>query len=276
MDVSELERAINESGFPLQLGVKQLVVGNPHWRTILSEHPWTDPLSSDEKFIDFVLQQGQDYPVRLVVECKRARETEWVFLREPSTRSGRDNRLNVRSRVAVRRGGGVIDEWIDLPFTKGSPEANYCVIRKNGQRSQELLERTAAEVVRATESLAQQEVAIFQRSRNLPDPTSTLTRVYVPMIITTAKMSICDAEYDSLELDSGEVRNPTSFESPFVRFTKSLGSLETSRSNAKSIEEFSKQSERSVIVVQATNFLHFLETFQMSRHMPEGIRAALF
>lgn len=276
MDAAELQKAINESGFPLQFGIEQLVYRAGAWKTILSEHPWIDPLNSDEKFIDLVLQQGQDYPVRLVVECKRARDTEWLFLRSPTSYPGRDERLHTKSRVFVRQGGGNIDQWLSLPFRPGSPEAGYCVVRRNGQRSQELLERTAAELVRATESLAQQEVAICGRSgRTLADPDRSLKRIYIPVVITTATMSICDADYAKLDLASGEVRDAVSLESPVIRFVKSLAALDPNRSNATTIEEFSTQSERSVVVVQATHFLDFLQNLELSKQTNADLLKAL-
>jgi hypothetical protein len=85
-----------------------------------------------------------------------------VILREPTSEQEKDTEIGVRARVMTRRpdGGQVLDDWIDVPFLPGSPEGNYCVIRKNGQRTQELLEKTAAEVVRATEALAVQESEI--------------------------------------------------------------------------------------------------------------------
>ncbi len=276
MNDSELQKAINESGFPLQLGLQQLVSGVRGWKTILAEHPWKDPLSSEEKFIDLVLQQGQDYPVRLVLECKRARDTEWLFLREPSTYPGRDERLKVRARIVVRHGGGNINQWIDVPFVPGSPEAGYCVIRKNKQRSQELLERTAAEVVRATDCLAQQETVIYEGDGSaLPDPRRNFRRVYVPVIVTTARLFICDAEYEELDVQAGEIGGLVASEVASVRFMKTLVSFDPRQSSAQSIEEFSTQSERSIVVVQAAHFLSFLRGFQLGSNMRGELRSAL-
>jgi hypothetical protein len=161
MNDAELAKAINESGFPLQLGLK-LLAHSGDWRVALSEHAWRDPTSEDPKFIDIVFRGRGDGPQRLVIECKRARGTEWIFLRDATEYSERDKRLRVRARVAamVPRLNTAIDDWADVPFIPGSPEANFCVIRKNNQRSQDLLEKTAAEIVRATDVLALQEYQI--------------------------------------------------------------------------------------------------------------------
>lgn len=276
----DLARAINESGFPLQLGLKELARSRGGaWHVILSEHPWRDPVNNDEKFIDLVLRGRGDGPQRLVIECKRSRETEWLFLREPTSYHDRDGRLNVRARALVRRhvGDNMIDEWLDVPFLPGSPEANYCVIRKNNQRSQELLEKTAAEVVRATDALAHQESEIYKRTRSsIVSFDQALTRVYIPMIVTTANMYICDAEYARVDPQTGEVPDLSATEVPIVRFMKSLGSPDPRQSSATSIEQFAQQSERSVVVIQAAHFANCLDEWDLSQRMPPTLREALF
>jgi hypothetical protein len=266
MNAVELARAINESGFPLQVGLK-LLANTGDWRVALSEPAWRDPNSEDPKFIDIVLRGRGPGPLRLVIECKRARDTEWIFLREPTSYADCNNRLNVRARLAVRRqsGPGVVD-WTDIPFIPGSAEANYCVIRKNRQRSQDLLEKTAAELVRATEALARQEYTINDRVRQGDTTVNKgLSRVYVPMIVTTAKMYICDADYQGVDLQTGEVPNSSATAFPVVRFRKSLGGGDHKEWAARSVEQFAEWSERSVVVVQAAAFLDLLRRWDLGQ-----------
>jgi hypothetical protein len=269
MEDIELLKAINESGFPLQMGVQRLALTRD-WQVVLSEHAWRDPLSGDEKFIDLVVRR-MGGPERLVVECKRARDTEWLFLRH--SHQYQPDELNVRSRLAARNPtkGGLFDEWLDLNFVPGSPEAAYCVIRKNGQRSQEMLERTAAEVVRATDALALQEINI-----NVKNGGRLFGRAYVPMIVTTARMFVCDVDYDQVEPQTGEVASATIITTPIIRFKKSLSAPDLARSSAVSVEEFAAQSERSVVVVQAAAFSEFLKNWGISRRMPTQLSSALF
>ena|SRR6185312_9944496 len=101
MSISEahLAKAINESGFPLQLGLKQLAQSQPDRRVILTEHPWLGPLGDHEKVVDMVIGGRGNGPQRLVIECKRARNTEWLFLREQIGHEPRDGRLAVRART---------------------------------------------------------------------------------------------------------------------------------------------------------------------------------
>lgn len=111
-------------------------------------------------------------------------------------------------------------------FSSWITEANYCVIRKNRQFCQELLERTAAEIVRATDALAEQETEIFLRANGSAPRNATarrLFRLYVPVIVTTAKLYICDADYTKIDLAEGQLGALSSAKVHFVRFTKSLG-----------------------------------------------------
>src|SRR5437773_2682861 len=71
----DLLAEINRSGFPLQLGVEELVkTGSLHsWTVRYTEHHWQHPSSNREGFIDLVLTQSNGVG-ELVVECKRVQE----------------------------------------------------------------------------------------------------------------------------------------------------------------------------------------------------------
>jgi hypothetical protein len=202
---ANFRKAINDSGFPLQLGLEQLAKRVPGWLVLGAEVAWADG-EEDEKFIDLVVKQ-EGGPIRLVVECKRARDSEWLFLRSPNAYPyhQRDQTINVRCRVMCRPALGVtgtfVDHWMDLPFMPGSPQAEYCVLRKDNQRTQTLLEKTAAEIVRATEAIACQEAAIVDHGRTSAPQlvNQAIARVYVPMIVTTAKLFMCDANYEDID-----------------------------------------------------------------------------
>ena len=254
--VEDIEKAINESGFPLQLGLKRLLqTAGTRWRVALWEHPWRDPLSGDEKLLDMALsaESGQ----MMMIECKRARDTEWIFLREQSG-GQHDSRLATQCWVTAKKGNHPPDvfDWTNVPHVPGSPVALFCVIRKNNQRSQELLERTAAELVRATEAVARQELKLFETTKK------RLSRIYTPVIVTTAKLILCDIDYQDFDVQSGEMLADSSRQVPFIRFTKSLSVPETYL-GADNLSDISKQSERSVVVVSAGSFVEFLNKWDV-------------
>ena len=249
-----------------------------NWRTAVSEFPWQDPLSGDEKFLDLVVRANNAIdPTAFVVECKRAREAHWIFLRKSNADPGRDAIVNVRARIMVRLPeGGTCDDWTDLPFIPGSPEADYCVVRKGGKNSNELLEKTAAEIVRGAEALAVQESTLhwksFRYSGNNAPP---IRRIYIPVIVTTAKLYICDADYSTVDPLTGEVPIESITEVPMMRFAKSLVLLDADRTAADSVEKVADQSERSVLIIQAAAFTEILKKWNLSGRMPQSLRALL-
>jgi hypothetical protein len=111
--------------------------------------------------------------------------------------------------------------------------------------------------VRATDPLARQEYQIYERTNlRLTSLNQGLSRIYVPMIVTTAEMYICDADYDGIDLETGEVTDLTkSSRVPVVRFMKAFDAGDAKQSGAVSIEKFADQSERTVVVVQARAFI---------------------
>jgi hypothetical protein len=260
MNNTDLEKAINDSGFPLQLGIRQLLQSaGTRWRLSLWEHPWRDPASGDEKFVDMALID--DAGQTLVVECKRARDTEWIFLREESG-GQHDSRLAVRVFVtAVREGKQPqAHEWCSVPHIPGTPIASFCVVRKNGQRSQELLERTAAEVVRATEAIARQELLLFKSNKK------RLSRIYTPIVVTTARLLLGDVDFSKFDVEKGEAAGSSFVELPFIRFTKSL-SVPEKFVDANALSEIADQAERSVVIVSASALVRFLSKWEVTRNI---------
>lgn len=149
------------------------------------------------------------------------------------------------ARVVARRAGvpqPLINEWTNVQCVPGSPIAEYCVIRKARKDGQvDLLERISAEIVRATDALADEE------------------------------LNLCMKQGD---LDTGEVSDAQQVAVPFLRFTKSLGAGTIART-ATSLADVSSQSERSVLVVQAGSFVDFLDKWDLGNITTE-LRGALF
>jgi len=73
--------------------------GGARFHVALSEHPWRDPLANETKFLDLVLRSGNDQ--FLVIECKRARDTEWIFLREPTDDAPNNHRRVARAWITA-------------------------------------------------------------------------------------------------------------------------------------------------------------------------------
>ena len=81
MSVDPTLRAANDSGFPLQIAIERQVQnssGEHGWTVRYSEHSWSNN-EGQSGFIDMVLQDKYK-SLFAVVECKRIRDAEWVFL----------------------------------------------------------------------------------------------------------------------------------------------------------------------------------------------------
>jgi hypothetical protein len=206
----------NASGFPLQIAVENYIrqtEAKHRWRVFVREHAWT--LGEDSGFIDLVLvdRPGTFY---LTVECKRVRESSWVFLPWDGDPQLRRHMNAWVSSHADGRGVGAFG-WHDLSGSPDSPEVAFCSVKgqdPSGQRT--LLERVGSELILSTEALAR-ELRGF-RHETLPD-----LKIHVAVIVTTAKLTVANFNPDKLSLKDGNLPADTQFEEvPFVRFRKQL------------------------------------------------------
>jgi hypothetical protein len=76
---SEPIKIANSSGFPLQIAVSSIVNKSRNWRVMFEEHPWRLNETRTDGFIDIVAFNKKDNTV-MVIECKRYKDTGWVFL----------------------------------------------------------------------------------------------------------------------------------------------------------------------------------------------------
>src|SRR5262245_38131557 len=89
----------NASGFLLQLALRdaaRTTFDQHGWGVISDEYPWRD--DTEECFIDLVLEKRDG---RVVVECKRRRNAEWVFIVPEYAKE-----QTSRARLLWIRGGG--------------------------------------------------------------------------------------------------------------------------------------------------------------------------
>ena len=78
----KLEKLVNSSGFPLQIALQHLIESKKSdhgWDVLSHEHPWANKEAGSEGFIDLILVNNSDRHI-MVVECKRVRDTYWIFL----------------------------------------------------------------------------------------------------------------------------------------------------------------------------------------------------
>lgn len=249
---------VNSSGFPLQIAIENHVndtFGEHGWRTRYTEHSWSNASTGESGFIDLVLanQHGTQF---LVVECKRVKDTSWIFLVPEKSKK---TRRHAKSFVMNKDGTDLKRfDWIDLTLDPSTPQSQYCVIPGTDNRSQSLIERASAELVSATEALA-----IEDKSLSLNDRYDL--KIYFNVIVTTAKIKVCRFDPSTISLEEGKVEEAEFDEVPFVRFRKQLNpvyELPEVYAVAGNID-IARAKENTIFVVNSAHISTFLKEFEI-------------
>lgn len=248
--------AANSSGFPLQIAAVHAINQSKNWRVLLEEHPWRSDITGGEGFIDIVAVTRIDDTCAMVLECKRVRQTSWVFLiPKPSVSHSR--------RVTVWVSNRVDSKWAEYGWKNWGPypptyESEYCAIPGQESGRKTLLERTACDLTDSVQALAEQEKQI-QEKRN----TNNFTRAYIPVVLTTAQLFVSHFDPADISLTDGSLPEDTPF-SPvsYLKFRKSL-STRAQASSTTSIEKLYSESERTIFVVNAEHLPEFLQELRI-------------
>jgi hypothetical protein len=238
-----LKKIVNSSGFLFQLRVEREVGPSRlhQWEVLAREHPWIDKESENEGYIDLVLGQGI---TRMVIECKRTQDANWIFLL-PDNSYGTQLRSMYISSVAPQQYRSGAHDFHPNPQSFIS---EFCVVRGQGEKDSPMLERISGGLLNSLEALAVEEVLLSSRY-------SYGNRyVYVPVIVTNARLHVCRFKIEDVSLDEGKLTD-ANFESvPLIRFRKSLTTRLTQNSAADTIEQANKNKLRTVLVVHADSF----------------------
>jgi hypothetical protein len=246
----------NASGFPLQIGVSNAVNQSSRWRVVLEEHPWRSDEVGSEGFIDLVVEDRNSHFETFVIECKRVRQTAWVFLlpKLPSSLRSRATVFGSQLEDSKWRHFG----WEDWQADPVTYQSQYCAIPGQDQGRKNILERSASDLVLSVEELANQERRLHQQQKGI----ANLSRVYVPVFVTTAQLFIAEFDPSSISLGDGCLPKETPFsEVSYIRYRKSLTTLGESSSPA-SIGDFHAASERTIFVINALKFPNFLHQYE--------------
>ncbi len=247
----------NSSGFPLQIRVGHVAKSSKSWNLFVQEHPWRSIDTNNEGFIDLVLIDDNKTQA-MVVECKRVRQASWVFL-IPN--------INCKERTHVRL--WITDQsgsdwpsfgWINLQAIP-SYESMFCAIPGQEHGRQNLIERTGAELIEATESLAFQEKELADK---YPPEMRYFMRIYIPVIITTAELKVSCFDPSIINLSDGELPEGTEFTTvPYIRFRKSFTSIVRPDTKAETIKDIYSESERTIFIVNAEHVEDFLNSWEI-------------
>jgi hypothetical protein len=256
MDIEKFNKTVNSSGFPLQIAIENAVKSpNCEWRVLTKEHSWEKDAGDLGGFIDSILENNNKQDV-LTIECKRARDTNWIFL-QPDPKQ--NSRKHVKHWVTYYE-SGILKKygWIDGTAEPSSPESEFCIIDRQDE-TKPMLERISSELITATESFARKD-----REYLIGNP--NLLRFVTPVIVTTAQLQLCNFLPENISISSGEISGASYQTIPFLRFRKQLSTraVDINKITKPTYYEISKAKENTVFIVNSDHFLEFLEQFQIN------------
>lgn len=250
----DLRKIANASGFMFQLAVEHAVRSSRNrrkWRPTAREIPWFDQDTTEQRFADLLLVRGSRD--RLVVECKRTKDADWVFL-APASVPERTKYITtqwIQNHPSTGPRGG----WTALEWTPESPVAEFCAIRGTGEGNVSLLERIGAPLARAAEYLADAELEEYKKAG------AEGFCIFVPVIVTTAKLHVCRFQEEQVSLLDGKLPEADGeFEEvPLVRFTKSLSAVTSDATAGASLGRRMSQAMRTVLVINSERLVDTIE-----------------
>jgi hypothetical protein len=259
---SDLAKIVNGSGFPLQIAVERAVQQTAaRWGVLHREHAWLHG-NGQSGFADLVIANDQNCV--MVIECKRVRESDWVFITNEEPEKTIDSRIFINN---TKGHGKEHHGYFDLQSSPSSFESDYCVMAGQDAKSRPLLERIAYDVATATEAVAQEEQPhAVARSYGF--------RCYVGVVVTTARLSVCAIDPSEISIIDGEATNQSISEVPWIRFRKQLShELAVPPENLEwSFSGISKAKEKVTFVVNAGNLVKFLNKWGLITQSLSALR----
>jgi len=255
----ELLRVANDSGFPLQIAIQQSVHASSQahgWKVVHAEHAWVNPADDKSGFVDLVLRDRHSF-ASLVVECKRVRNTTWLFL---NTKGSTENRRHCKAWTTHHKDGQFnAFGWFDVQIDPSTPEANFCAVRgQNTNDKNTFLERIAGELISSTEAIALEE-------RDYRRENMESLRMYFNVVVTTAKLAIANFDPANLSTADGTLSQADFTEVPFVRVRKqfSLRPAHLTPKDWARHDDPDYRRENTVFIVQADRLNQFLTQFDI-------------
>lgn len=247
---------LNAAGFAFQLAVEDIVIRSAdrhQWKITSREHGWRDE-DDNPRFIDLVLTKGSTH---LVIECKRHREAHWVFLvPDPPERRQAEPRRHFRARYLKNRdtsdGPRAVSDLSDFQLDPRSWESSFCAVQGGSDRDQQMLDRICAELTRSADALLSQQLKVHGRGdlRNLILRDNAVW-IAVPVIVTTASLSVCRFDPAAVSASSGELQaKDARFEQiQAIRYRKSFDAPQSTQGSE--LDELEPRAQRTLCIVGA-------------------------
>ena len=252
-------KVAGSTGFLLQLQAADEIRGLPptcNCEVFGEEVPWIARDGSTQ-FIDLIVKRG---PALFVIECKRSRDSEWVFLEGTAPSGGKRHdggTPKVKTLWTCNGGSG----FHNIPAKPNSRVADFCCLPGSGT-----LERIAAVAADSTEAFAETALSEGLLSQQL--------YFFYPMNVTN--LPLRHATFSDLKVNSdGEIDleqeardSQESFSAePWILFRKtlrplSLGSEKPEPPGRSRMRQLMQLSTRHSFVVQTSRLGEFFRLFE--------------
>ncbi|MGD0753374.1 MAG: hypothetical protein ABSA23_18490 [Anaerolineales bacterium] len=253
-----LLKIINASGFLFQLRIEQEIKSTDLariWDISAREHRWYDSQEGSDGFMDLVLTQTGS--ARIVIECKRVTNANWIFL----IPDNKDRVLNAQIKWTMRiKPDKYFTDWQDFKVRPVSPEATFCIVRGQGEKDTPMLERVSSLLLRSIEYLAHEEFTYTDRGDKKP-------YLYFPVIITNATLHVCRFDPQKIDINKGQINaiDDIEFEIvPCVRFRKNFSSTIDPSKLQKDLETTNRSNERTIFVINSESLTETLSKWDTS------------
>jgi hypothetical protein len=249
---------LNRTGYPLQIALAQETRAHETrhgWRVIYQEHAWRALQGDESGYLDLVLENPRIDTV-LVIECKRTQNKEWAFLHEVGSDLPRRAAHGLVAPIVNGLKGPNCPYWQAVAMEPSTPIATFCAMPKDARDPS--VDALASELVLAAEGLAKEEVDTYLKQRG-----GDARRLYLAAIVTTADLTACGVDLQSISLSDGQLpANARMTSVRAVRFTKQLESRATVMYQPQKFgyeaAELARAKERTVFVVRADALTWFL------------------
>jgi hypothetical protein len=238
--------ALMASGFPFQTAIAQMVQETQNCSLTSEETPWCDETGADQ-FIDLIAQKGD---ISLVIECKKTQKETFTFLCPGRLANGNVNRARCIGLYQIQDVSHRMQfSCNDLNLMPKSVESMFCVVStSHAGKDRRLLERDAQHLIRGTDAYEP------RRKREIDANVVQAEKLFIPVLVTNAKLFIANYDPADISLDTGEFSNWSDAEVSsvsWVRFRKAFTSAGR------------ELGDRTVFVVSAPAFQEFLNRLEV-------------
>lgn len=204
---NEIRRAFNSHGFPFQEAVLRRIGENKSesgWEVWLPEFPVS--VQDQTTRIDMILR-NEFKNKYIVCECKRANPAiaNWCFAKSQQRVKGSWSDNRVYGEALLDQGGGVIG--MHIKELQGGVDIYHIAVEAKTNKKGETnstgkgqIEEAAGQVCRGLNGLFE-----FFHKRQALKKESRTELLFVPMIITTAKLYVTDNDLSLASIESGEL-----------------------------------------------------------------------